>query len=254
MPNLHTEITNSLPIPTINPTMRKITALLFFVITQCAYAQTGEKNFIDQNYIEVTGKAEMEIIPDVITIKILISEKDSKTKTPVAETEKLMAAKLKEMGIDIAKDLALKDLTSDFKYYFILKTDIVLSREYLLTVRDGKTAGRVFIELEKLGISNVSIEKLDHSKIEEFRRDVKVNAVKAAKEKAGFLTKSIDQVTGRAIYIQELDNRVYANQMSNFASLGGPGSMHRGVREQDVDINFERLHLEYAVLVRFELK
>lgn len=234
--------------------MKKIIALLFLVVTQWTYAQTGEKNFIDQNYIEVTGKAEMEIIPDIITIKILISEKDSKTKTPVAETEKLMANKLKEMGIDISKDLALKDLTSDFKYYFILKTDIVLSREYLLTVHDGKTAGKVFIELEKLGISNVSIEKLDHSKIEDFRRDVKVNAVKAAKEKASFLTKSIDQVTGRAIYIQELDNRVYTNHVSNFASLGGSGSIHRGVREQDVDINFERLHLEYAVLVRFELK
>lgn len=233
--------------------MKKIILATLLVITQLAYAQTGEKNFIDQNYIEVTGKAELEIIPDIIAIKILISEKDSKTKTSVAETEKLMTAKLKDLGVDVMKDLSLKDLTSDFKYYFILKTDIVLSREYQLTVHDGKTAGRVFVELEKIGISNVSIEKLDHSKIEEFRKDVKINAVKAAKEKAGFLTKAVEQTAGRAIYIQELENHVYANRMSNYAAANMSGSIHRA-QEQDVDINFERLHLEYAVLVRFELK
>jgi uncharacterized protein YggE len=222
------------------------------LIVNTAYSQSGEKNFIDQNYIEVTGKAEMEIIPDIIKIKILISEKDSKTKTPVAETEKIMMKTLKDLGIDIAKDLSLKDLTSDFKYYFLLKSDIVLTREYQLVVRDGKTAGKVFVDLEKAGISNVSIEHLDHSKIEDFRRDVKINAIKAAKEKAGFLTKAVEQTAGRAIFIQELDNRVYSNRMaSNYSSSP---SIHRGQSESDVDINFERLKLEYSVLVRFELK
>lgn len=39
-------------------------------------AQTGEKNFIDQNYVEVTGTAELEIVPDEIYLRIVISEKD----------------------------------------------------------------------------------------------------------------------------------------------------------------------------------
>ena len=33
-------------------------------------AQSGEKNFIDQNYIEVSGTAEMEIVPDQIYLKL----------------------------------------------------------------------------------------------------------------------------------------------------------------------------------------
>ena len=43
-----------------------------------AMAQSGEKNFIDQNYIEVSGTAEMEIVPDQIYLKIVISEKDKR--------------------------------------------------------------------------------------------------------------------------------------------------------------------------------
>ena len=37
-----------------------------------------EKNYIDQPYIEVTGKAEMEVVPDEIYLRIVINEKDNK--------------------------------------------------------------------------------------------------------------------------------------------------------------------------------
>ena len=34
------------------------------------------KNFIDENYIEVTGKSEMELIPNEIYLQIYLQEKD----------------------------------------------------------------------------------------------------------------------------------------------------------------------------------
>lgn len=40
------------------------------------YGSNGGKNFIDQNYVEVTGTAELEIVPDEIYLRIVISEKD----------------------------------------------------------------------------------------------------------------------------------------------------------------------------------
>ena len=47
--------------------MKKIfLSLVLFVITVFSYAQQGEKNFIDQPYIEVTGTAELDIVPDMI--------------------------------------------------------------------------------------------------------------------------------------------------------------------------------------------
>lgn len=85
-----------------------------------AMAQSGEKNFIDQNYIEVSGTAEMEIVPDQIYLKIVISEKDKGKKT-VEQQEKAMIAILQKLGIDIRKDLLMKDMSSNFKSYFLKK-------------------------------------------------------------------------------------------------------------------------------------
>jgi len=87
-----------------------------------------------------------------------------------------MVSALEKLGIDVSKDLLIKDISSNFKYYLLTKNDILLTKEYQILVRDGKIASQIFIELEKIGISNVSIDRLDHSKIEQFRREVKINA------------------------------------------------------------------------------
>jgi uncharacterized protein YggE len=235
--------------------MKKI-FLALLIIPFLTNGQTGEKNFIDQNYIEVTGKAETEISPDLIYIKILINEKDNKNKTPLADRENTMISKLKEIGIDINKDLLLKDISSNFKYYWLTKSEILLSKEYQLLVRDGKTASKVFIELENIGISTVSIDRLDNSNIQKYRKEVKIDAVKAAKEKAESLANAIGQDIGRAIYIQELERA--APTVSNRILIRGASSLSNsslyGSRAPEPDIDFEKIILEYSIICRFELK
>ncbi len=171
--------------------MKKLIVFATLVLSSMTYGQSA-KNFIDQNYIEVTGKSEMEITPDMIYLKILISENDTKNKVSVSELETKMVNALEELGIDLKKDLALKDYSSNYKFYLLGKTDIMLTKEYQLLVHDGQTVGKVFRELEELGISNITIEKLDHSKITDYRMEVKINAMKAAKEKAYLLANAID--------------------------------------------------------------
>jgi uncharacterized protein YggE len=65
---------------------------------------------------------------------------------------------------------------------------------------------KVFFEFQELGISNVFIERLEHSNIEQYRKEVKASAVKAAKEKAEILAIALNQKIGKAIYVQEADN------------------------------------------------
>jgi len=165
-----------------------------------------------------------------------------------------MFKKLEEIGVDLSKNLVIKDITSNFKFYFLSKNDIFLAKEYQLLVRDGKTASRIFLELEKIGVSNISIEKLDNSRIEEFRKETKVNAIKAAKEKARLLMKSIDQEIGRAIYVKELGNAVgYTPGAANNIRIRGASSLY-GSRSSDIAVDFEKIRLEYSILCRFELK
>ncbi|MBU3928148.1 MAG: SIMPL domain-containing protein [Bacteroidetes bacterium] len=238
--------------------MKNILIILTILISSSIFAQTGEKNFIDQNYIEVTGKAEIEIIPDQIYLKIFLNEKEFKNKQSIVEIEKLMIDKLTGLGIDTEKDLAIKDLASNFQFYWLGKSDIFVTKEYQLLVHDAPTAGKVFIELEKIGISNITIDKLDHSKIRVYRKEVKVDAIKAAKEKASELAIAIDQSIGRALFIEEIERN--NNYLSNTLSGKAAGVTIRGSRSFEsselinLDVEFEKIKIEYSILCRFELK
>lgn len=241
--------------------MRRAFFLLVF-IPFLAGAQT-EKNFIDQNYIEVSGKVEKEIVPDLIFLDIRVSERDSKTKSPIAQTEKLMVSKLADLGIDVSKDLSVRDLTS-YQYSLIFKTSIDLQKQYVLTTHSAKQASQVMAELEKIGISNIRITKVDHTKIEEFRIEARINATKAAKEKADGIAKALNQNIGRAIFISELTPGVVLNNGVNrydeyrYKAMQTSGAVHRGYaesREEDFsNIAFETIKIEYTIFVRFELK
>jgi len=236
--------------------MKKIILILLTTFYLTSFSQTGTKNFIDQNYIEVTGKAEMEIVPNEIYLKILINEKNFKGKKSLNEIEKSMTDKLTEIGIDISKKLVIKDITSNFRNYWLKSSSINSIKEYQLTVENAKTAGQIFQGLESLGISNISIERIEHSEIQKFRTEVKISAIKAAKEKANSMASAIDQKIGKAIYIQELNSQVYRarqGRLSGMSNIVVRGYSSKLKEEQEPEIEFEKIKLEYSILVRFEI-
>ncbi len=235
--------------------MKTTLTLLLLIISAYAFSQSGEKNFIDLNYIEITGKAEMEVVPDEIYLNIIIDEKENKKKQSLEELEKLMIGKLTAIGIDISKDLAIKDMASNFKFYWLKNNKIFTSKAYQLVVHEGKIAGRVFQELEKIDISNISIEKVDHSKIEDLRAEVKMKAMQAAKNKASYLAGAIDQTIGNALYIREIESPRYElGRMKGVSNIAIRGASSFAQEAVVPDIEFEKIKLEYSILARFELK
>lgn len=238
--------------------MKHLLFVLTILISTTVLGQQGEKNFIDQNYIEVAGNAIMEVTPDEIYLKILINEKEIKGKTLI-DIENSMIAKLKEIGVETTKDLSIIDYSSNFKNYWISKSDIILIKEYQLLVRDARLAGTVFQEFQELGISNISVDRIEHSKIQEYKKEVKINAIKAAQEKANSLAVAINQTIGRAIFIQEIDNNTLNYSTGHLSKTAG--IMIRGANSitsinnsYQPEIDFEKIKLDYSVMVRFELK
>jgi uncharacterized protein len=213
-----------------------------------------EKNFIDQNYIEVTGKAEMQIVPDLIGLKILLSEKDLRNKVSMNEMEKKMTDKFQEIGIDVKKDLSVGDLVSSLESKLLSKNEIILSKEYRLIVHDAKTAGKVLVELEKLGVSNVSVSLLDHSKMKEYRKEIKINAIKVAKDHAMSLAQAIEQSIGRAIYIQDIGSAPIEMKYEPVGSSLRRRASYQIDLKQEVELDFDKIELNHSILVRFELK
>lgn len=243
---------------TIEKNMKKlISTLILTIAILTGYGQETGKNFIDQNYIEVTGHADKEVAPDKIYLKFFINEKDFKNQT-LSEVETKMIQKLKEIGIDVDKKLAIKDFVSNFKNYWILKSDIRLIKEYELLVNDAKTAGTVFLEFEKIGISSISIDRLKNSEIDKYELEVKVEAMKSAQEKAKAIATSINQDIGRAILIQENPNFVRVDNALQGRVAGiqirGVSSLKQSSNVGEANIEFEKIKLEYNIIARFELK
>lgn len=233
--------------------MKRLLALFaasLFALTLAAQ----EKNFIDEPYIEVTGRAEMEVVPDRIYLRIVINEKDNKGKISVEQQEKEMFKQLKAIGIDLEKQLSVQDMSSDLQTYFLRKNAILSTKAYQLEVHSAAQLGQAFEALQKAGISDVNIEKTDISNIEELRREIRVKAIQAAQKNAQVLAEAIGQEAQWAIYIQDygFNMRPYANVLMTKSAMTMDAAA--GVEESGPALEFEKTKIEHSVMARFVLK
>lgn len=236
--------------------MKKIILLTAIFIGISAYSQ--EKNFIDKPYLEVQGKADTLVTPNRIYIDVLISEKDTKGKKSVEDLESEMLTKLKSLGIDTEKNVTMQDMMSNYKKFFLKQTDIQKAKSYSILVYDAKTTAKVFIGLEEVGISNVRIDKLEHSEEGKLQLLMNSKAIENAKANALSFTKPLDQSIGKAIYVGNINNNI--NKLSGSAA----GIRIRGAalfknyemqaKDYNANIEFEKITISSEIDVRFAIE
>lgn len=229
--------------------MKKIAILFFLLVSISGFSQ----NFTNQHYIQVVGTAEEKVVPNEIYLQIMINEQDNKGKESVESLENKMVKKLKELDINVDEDLSIKDLSSNFQKYFFRQPDILSSKEYQLILHEATKVGEVYMALEKLGISNLKIEKVDHTDLEKFKEDVRIKAIQNAKQKAYGLAASIQQQIGKAIYIHELET-YNPRPLMGVASGISMKRMNEMASANQPNIQFEKIQIESKVEVYFELK
>ena len=224
-----------------------------FLATNVTYAQT--KNFIDQPYLETTAIVDTLIKPDIIYLDILIREKDEKNKISVEELEERMAEKLNSIGINLQTQLSLSDLSSNFKKYFLKQKDIVKTKAYSLKVFDASTAGQVIVALEEIGISNVSLDKTEYSKIEELNLELKSKAVFKAKRQAEYLLAPLNQKITKALFVTDkyYQRNNYNGDLEEIVFIGY-GSSKRKLEASPIEIEFKPIKVEAEVTIRFGIE
>ncbi|MBZ9779483.1 SIMPL domain-containing protein [Psychroflexus sp. CAK8W] len=225
-----------------------ITILLFTFLN----VQSQQKNFIDQPYIEVKASADTLVSPDRIYLDITISEEDTKGRSSVEELEQKMISELKKLSIDLEEQLFVADASSNFKSYFLSGQKVLKTKQYNLLVYKASTLGDVIKSLQDIGIANVNLGKTDHSKMEEFKTQMKAKAVTKAKQSAEAMTNAIDQRLGRAIFISETNSFAYALQgKASGMQIRGMSSMDE---ESSPNLSFDQFEINSEVLVRFILE
>lgn len=225
----------------------KIYVALFVLSSTFSFSQSGQKNFIDQPYIEVTGTAETEIIPNEIYLRITLDENDKKGRISVEKQENKMLSKLRALSIDLKKNLSVLDFDGYYKKKFLATNEVIKIKRYQLMVTDGKTLGEVYRVLDEIDISNISIIRVSHSEIEKHKRETKLKALKAAKEKANGYAAAIGQTIGKALYIRENQNYSYSNT-NNVLGRGYASEI-----ENIENLNFKVITLTASIMARFIL-
>ncbi len=234
--------------------MNKITFIITLVLLSfsvTAIAQPLE----DRAHIKVDGIAEMDIIPNEIYISIKIKEQErGREKISIAQQEKDLKQSLTEIGVPLT-DLYLSDANSSYIRISWGKKVVVDHAEYLLKVGDAATLAKSFQALDKLNLTQARIVKVDHSEMDSLKREVKIMAIKAAKEKANYLLSAIGEETGKALFIEERYNTVPSVAMSN---VRGGRSMENEVYVSGVKISeiiqIKKITLAATIQAIFEIK
>jgi len=219
------------------------------------YSQS--KNFIDQPYVEISARVDTLVTPDKIYLKIIIAEKDSKGKKSVEELDESLFTKLNANGINLKEQLSLNDVASNYKKYFFRGQDINKTKSYTLLLYDAATTGKVLSDLEEVGISNVTLEKTEYSKIEQLKSILRKRAALKAKRQALDLSQPFNKKIGDPIYISDgnsfsldaLSGRVAGVEIRTRKALG-----YAVTSIQNSEIEFQKVRAQIDLNVVFKLE
>lgn len=206
-------------------------------------------------YIDVVGSGEMEVIPDQIYISFTLKERfDGKKKMEIEDQEKELKKRLLKLDIDL-KDLQLADATSDYIKIKRNKKDVIASKDYILKVTSTATLADVFEILDDIKAFNANILRVDHSDIKNLRKQVKMMAVKDAKEKAAYMLEAIGESLGKPIFIQERESFDEMPRMQMAAvMMKGADDANQDKESELPELSFQKIKLKYQVSARFAIK
>lgn len=243
--------------------LSKFFILLLFLSSKI-FAQLSptlmEKDLVRK--IEVTGTAETEVVPDVITFSVSLKEyfkdeKNYKDKVTIDILEKQLIKAVSEAGL--AKESLVIGGISGYREYTSPRkkpANFTQSKQYELTLSDLKKVDNILSKIDEKGIQYTNIQKAEHSKIAQYRKEIKVKALQVAKEKAIYLLEGIGEKLGDPIEINEVDDYssypVYAaqaNQMYKSAAMAeaaGPAP--------DSELEYQKIKISYKMRAVFKIR
>jgi len=226
--------------------MKKLLILaLLTVFSLGAFAQNVDL----RRRIEVTGIAEKEVTPDIINVSISLQEyMDGKKKITIDQLEGQLEKAVNDAGLP-KEDFTISNVSAWNNTYQKKKNpDFLAAKQYSIRFRDLNKYNQILSAIDPKGIQSTNIESYDYSKIADLKRDLKIQALLAAREKATYMLNSINEKIGRPISITENDNSNYP-QPKMFANR----TMAANAAPPESDIDIKQIKLSFQVQAIFEI-
>ncbi|MFT5337217.1 MAG: hypothetical protein ACI9YL_001219, partial [Luteibaculaceae bacterium] len=110
-------------------------------------------------------------------------------------------------------------------------------------------------QLDELEVEYANIRKISHSRLEQIKKDTRIQAIKAAKEKADYLLEAIGQKTGKALQVQEVDYPdLRSSPVANHIMKSDPLVVHNTkVSTSKGELQFKKIKVRSSVFVKFAI-
>lgn len=242
--------------------MKKI--ILFIIFLNHCVIQHVNGQMIPNPFpktVTVSGSAEMDIVPDEIFVQVDLKEyKKGGGKQDIEVIKNNFLSACKSIGIADSLITIASYEGNNYNYWrWKRKRDqeLYASISYQVKFKDSNKMDELIEKLDDEATTNFRIVKTSHSRIQDFRKQLKIEAVKQAKQKGIYLTEAIDEKLGEAITIQEPDeNSMYyytLNKMAN-TSLKEKKMIDGSSEDENAAIDFKKIRLKYDVTIVFALK
>ena len=233
--------------------MRKVFLLAFALFAWNILANAQES---DERYIEVTGSSEIEVVPDEIHFLIQIKEyweeeytgkskkeEDFRTKVPLTVIEKDLRKSLRKIGIS---DEAIR--TQEVGDYWRQRgKEFLIGKQLDIRLTDFEQINSIIRSVNTWGIETMRIGEQKHKDLPIDRKHGKIEAMKAAREKASYLVAAMGQQLGEVIRIIEPAD----NNISRYLPFQAQSNVSMGTAATE---QYRVIKLRYEMTARFAIK
>lgn len=204
----------------------------------------------EENYIQVNGTSEMEIVPNQFYLSITLDEGDTKGKQAIEFQRKQMIAVLKSLGIDTEKQLTMADMSSS---YYKRGTSLSIAK-YQLLLSTTEQVVSVYDKLSEIGISDIDISRVSHTDMEQFKSKCRQDAMKNAKAIATELATAVGQTIGSCIYIYDSNRGITPSYYNDGIMLmRSVAKISAEMAEEPTPVEFKKITINYSVTAKFRL-
>jgi len=235
--------------------MYKVLVTLLMLISLSSFAQ--DRNPYPRT-ITVNGSAELELTPDEIYVQVHLREYDKKGqgKISIENIKKDFLAAAKSVGIpDTAVTIAAYGGHDNIWWRKKnRKNELYASIAYSVKVKNSTQLDQLVDKLDDDATQNFFIERTSHSKLAEYRKQLKIQAVKAAKEKAQYLTEAAGENLGVAVTINEPTEYYQPYYNVRVANTMMKQEYMDAVASDAAPTDFKKIKLKYDVNIVFALK
>ena len=207
--------------------------------------------------IEVTGSAEQEVLPDEIFVTVSLreyfKEKDGKNKVDIMVLEKQLQKAVEEAGIP--KENFTIGAINGYREWWGKKkpTTFLESKSYILKVPNLYKIDGIISKVDEKGVAFTNIDRYEFSKIEQLRKEIKIKALQAAKEKAKFLLEGIGEQMGEVLEIIEIDNGYNPQPMPHMMMRSAKMDVSADAMPEST-IDVQKIKVRYEMKASFRIK